>query len=271
MPAAALALALGSAGLHAAWNLLLAGTRDTEAAVAAALPLSALLAAPLALAFWRMDGPAWPFVGASSVLEVAYFALLAAAYRRTDLSIVYTLARGLAPVLLLAGSVAVGALSPSGGEVAGVLLVAAGVLAVRGLRRGRGAVFGIAIACCIAGYTALDKHGVAYASPVAYLEVMTVLSGGAYTAGFVALRGPRALRAAFGWRTAVAGAAVFGAYALVLAALRLAPAASVAAVRETSVVVAAALAAVVLKERVTPVRLGGAVLVAGGVALLALS
>jgi len=69
--------------------------------------------------------------------------------------------------------------------------------------------------------------------------------------------------------TVLVGAASAGAYLLVLLALRLASAPAVAAVRETSVVIATALAAVVLKERVGPVRLAGAALVAAGVALLA--
>jgi drug/metabolite transporter (DMT)-like permease len=78
------------------------------------------------------------------------------------------------------------------------------------------------------------------------------------------------LRRAIDPASILAGICTFGAYALVLAALQRASAASVAAVRETSVVIAALLAAAVLKERVTVPRLGGAVLVAGGVALLAL-
>jgi drug/metabolite transporter (DMT)-like permease len=257
--------------IHAVWNLLLAGARDPEATAAVALPLSALVCAPFAVAFWHVDARAWPFVAASSALELAYFGLLAAAYRRAELSVVYPLARGLAPVLVLVAVVAFTAATTSAHQVLGVLLVAGGVLLVRGLRRGRGAAWGLAIACCIAAYTVVDKHGVAHASPLPYLELITAFTGTAYALGFTAIRGAGALRAALGWRSAVAGLATFAAYGLVLAALQLASAASVAAVRETSVLVAAGLAAVVLKERVTPWRLTGAALVAGGVALLSLS
>ena len=77
------------------------------------------------------------------------------------------------------------------------------------------------------------------------------------------------LRREIGLATVAAGLASFGAYALVLAALKLAPAASVAAVRETSVLFAVALGAVVLHERVTPVRVLGAALIVAGVALVA--
>jgi len=268
VPAEALAFALAAAVIHASWNLLLAGARDVEAATAVALPVSALAVAPVAAVWWDFHASAWPFVAASSALELVYFALLAAAYRRAELSVVYPLARGFAPVLVLLGAVAFTAATTSTRQVVGVLLVAAGILFVRGVRRGRGAVFGLAIACIIATYTVVDKHGVQHAAPLAYLELVTAFMGFAYFAGFVAVRGTRPLRAAWGWRPVAAGLASFAAYGLVLAALQLASAASVAAVRETGVLFATALAALVLKENVTRWRLAGAVLVVGVTALL---
>jgi drug/metabolite transporter (DMT)-like permease len=270
VPAEALALALAAAVIHATWNLLLAGAKDVEAATAVALPVSALVVAPIAVFWWDFHASAWPFVAASSALELAYFVLLAAAYRRAELSVVYPLARGLAPVLVLAGAVAFTAASTSARQVVGVLLVAAGILFVRGVRRGRGAVFGLAIACIVASYTVVDKHGVDHASPLAYLELVTTFMGIAYLGGFVAMRGAGPLRTAFGWRAVVAGLASFAAYGLVLGALQLASAAPVAAVRETGVLFATALAAIVLKEKVTLWRFAGAALVVGGTALLSL-
>jgi drug/metabolite transporter (DMT)-like permease len=270
MPTSALALALAAAVLHAVWNLLLAGARDPEAAVAVAIPVSAVLCAPLAAIWWELDAAALPFVATSSALEVAYFALLAAAYGRAELSVVYPLARGLAPVLVLVGAVTVTGAATSPAQVLGVLLVALGVVFVRGLRRGRGLGFAVAVACCIAAYTVVDNHGVEHASPLAYLELITLFSGIAYAVGFIAIRGSAPVRAAADLRAVTAGLAAFAAYALVLAALQLAPAAPVAAVRETSVVVATGLAALLLREHVTRWRLGGAVLVVAGITLLAL-
>jgi drug/metabolite transporter (DMT)-like permease len=138
------------------------------------------------------------------------------------------------------------------------------------VRRGKGVLVAVTIACLIAAYTVVDKHGVVHASPVAYLEVMTMLSGFAYTAVIVAQRGTSVLRAELNWRSAVAGVGTFAAYGAVLAALQLASAASVAAVRESGVLVATALAAIFLRERVTAWRAGGAVLVVAGIVLLAL-
>ncbi len=163
-------------------------------------------------------------------------------------------------MLVLLGALLLGHV-PSCGEAAGVLLVSAGVLLVRGAGTWRG----LGIAAVIACYTLVDNAGVEHAGPLAYLELVLVP-----VALAVAVRvGPSRLRAALAPSTVLAGIASFLAYALALAALELAPAAPVAAVRETSIVVAVALAAPLLRERVGPTRLAGAALVAVGVALLA--
>jgi drug/metabolite transporter (DMT)-like permease len=269
MPADALALALGAAALHALWNLLLARQSDTEAATAVAVvSLVVVLVLPAALT-WRVEGAAVPFIAGSAALELAYVGLLAAAYRRFELSVVYPVARGLAPVLALVLTVLVTVNAPSGGEVAGVVAVAAGVLLVRGGVRGSlgGLGVGAVIAAAIAGYTVVDRYGIRHANAAPYL--MLVMAGPAlvYSLGIGRARVARA----FSPVTVLVGAASAGAYLLVLLALRLASAPSVAAVRETSVVIATALAALVLRERVGRARLAGAVLVAAGVGLLALS
>src|SRR2546425_3544460 len=135
VPVDALGLALGAAALHAVWNLLLAREPDTEAATAVAVgALVAVLVLPAALT-WRVEGAATPYLAGSAALELAYVGLLAAAYRRFELSVVYPVARGLAAVLVLVLTVIVTLSGPSAGEVAGVLAVAAGVLLVRGRLR----------------------------------------------------------------------------------------------------------------------------------------
>ncbi len=271
MPVSALLFALAAAFVHALWNILLARAKDPEAATAVALVVAEIAFAPVAWLLWRADHAVWPYVAGSAALHLVYFVLLAAAYRRAELSVVYPLARGTAPVLVLIVGVTAFGASHSAGQVLGVCLVALGILLVRGLRRpaqGNGVAFGLVIACCIAAYTLNDHAGIAHANPIAYLEAVLLFPTLFYAAGTAALKGPRALRAEVSFSVVLAGLATFGAYALVLAALARAPAAPVAAVRETSVVIAAALARVLLRERVGPARLAGAVLVAGGVALL---
>jgi drug/metabolite transporter (DMT)-like permease len=259
VPAGALGLALAAALVHALWNLLLAGARDSQAATAVGMCVGCLLFLPSLLG--DVQSSALPWVIASSALELLYFALLALAYSRFSLSGVYPLARGSAPVfVLLVGGVSVLL------QGVGVALVACGVLLVRGLRRGAWdeTLLALAVGACIAGYTLVDKEGLKHADPLPYLELVLVVPALAY-AGWI---GRARLRAAFDWHAALAGLGMFGAYALTLAALRLAAAAPVAAVRETSIVIATLLGALVLHETVGRTRmLGSAVIVAGVVAI----
>jgi drug/metabolite transporter (DMT)-like permease len=157
---------------------------------------------------------------------------------------------------------------PSAGEIGGVLAVAAGVLLVRGLRGSLGGLAaGLLVAAVIAGYTVVDRYGIHHANAAPYLLLVMLGPAVVYPLGV----GRRRVAAALSPATVLVGAASASAYLLVLLALRLASAPAVAAVRETSVVIATALAALILRERVGPTRLAGAALVAAGVALLAFS
>jgi drug/metabolite transporter (DMT)-like permease len=275
VPLSAVALALGAAVLHAGWNVALAGARDTRSAAAGLLIWGVALLAVPAVVTGGVSASALPYIAASSALEVAYFVLLARAYDGGEVSVVYPVARGSAPVVVLAVSAIALKEGASGGAVAGVLLVAAGVLLV-----GLGALctevgtksalplrdvwFGLAIGAVIASYTLVDSEGVERADPIAYLALVVAPCALVYP--FVAK-----VRPDVGVRSALTAAATFGAFLMVLAAFRLAPPAPVAAVRESSVVIAALLAAVVLHEPVDGRRLAGAVAVAAGVAAIALS
>jgi drug/metabolite transporter (DMT)-like permease len=264
----ALALALGAAVLHALWNLLLARARNIEAATAVMLGISAVLFAPVATVTWDVETAVWPYALASATLELAYFALLAYAYSTAALSVVYPISRGAAPVLVLLATVA----AVTWREAAGVLVVAAGVVLVRGLRNPdrRGTLLGLAIALCIAGYTLLDDRGIRHADAFAYFEFVIACPGLVYLAWVVHRHGLAAVRRELRPETALAGVAASLAYVFILLALRLDDAAPVAAVRETSVVIAVGLAAIFVRERVGPGRLVGAVLVVAGIALLGL-
>jgi drug/metabolite transporter (DMT)-like permease len=271
VPPSAFALALAAAFIHASWNVLIARARDPEAATAVAGVVGVIAFAPVAAIVWRVEKAAWPFLLATALLHLAYFAFLAAAYRRAELSVVYPLARGLAPVLVLVVGVAALGVATSAVQATGVCVVGAGVLLVRGIRQTadrRAVAFGVVIAACIAAYTLVDKEGVQYANPITYLELATALAATAYAGAVLAVKGTRPLRRELTVATIAAGLAMFGAYALVLAALQLAAAAPVAAVREASIVIATAGAALVLKERFGPTRMAGAALVVAGVALL---
>jgi len=273
MPLPAFALALGAAVLHAFWNLLIARARDVEAATAIALLSSVLLFGPVAAVVWRAEPSVWPFIAVSSALQLLYFALLATAYTRAELSVVYPIARGTAPVLVLVVGVVALGVGASAAQAAGVCLVGLGVLLVRGLSAradATGTLFGLAIAGTIAAYTLVDKRGIEHAGPIPYLELVMIPAAFAYAGAVLVRRGTAPLQAELRPAAVVAGIVSFVAYVLVLAALARASAASVAAVRETSILIATALAARFLHERVSRERLAGAVIVVTGVVLVTL-
>src|ERR687893_750706 len=181
MAAGAVALALSAAVLHAIWNLVLARAPDTVAA------------------------SAWSYVLGSAAFQFGYIVTLAAGLSRGDLSVVYPLARGSAPVLVLAVSAGVLGAATSAWQVAGVLLVAAGVVLVRGVRRPDDpVVVALALACgaCIAGYTVIDAHGLDHAAALPYLWASLTLTAAVYLPLVVRRRGTAALRRAVRARTA---------------------------------------------------------------------
>jgi drug/metabolite transporter (DMT)-like permease len=231
--------------------------------------------APFAALGWDVERGAAPYIALSAVFELGFFAMLALALRSGEVGIVYPLSRGVAPVLVLVvGVVALGT-EVSGAQAAGVGVIAAGVLLARGLDGRAGARdSGYALACgaCIAGYTLTDSHGLDHASPVPYLECVLVPTVALYVPVVARLRGGgAAIRGAATPRVGAAALCIFGAYALVLAALERAPAAPVAALRETSVVFATAFAALFLGEPAGGRRIAGAVVVVAGITTLALA
>ncbi|HZN87506.1 MAG TPA: DMT family transporter [Thermoleophilaceae bacterium] len=265
MSGGALALALGAAVLHATWNVLLAGARNTAAATGGLIVWGVALLAIPAVLVADVSTSAIPFILASAALELGYFLLLARAYDTGELSVVYPVARGVAPALVLVVGVMTGLGERVGvlGAV-GVLCIVGGVLLVgaQGRTASRDLGFGLAIAAAIAAYTLVDSEGVQRAAPVTYLALVLAPSAVLYPA--VVRTGPD-----LGVRSAFTAAATLGAYLLVLFALELAPPAPVAAVRESSVVIATLLAAAFLGERVSAVRVAGSVLVVAGVAAIA--
>jgi uncharacterized membrane protein len=299
VPLSALLITLAAAVLHAGWNVLLGTARDPEAATAVAFLAGAIVFLPVAVATWDVDGKAAPYMVASCALELAYLALLGRAYASASVAVVYPVARGSAPMLVLLVTTLVLGVALGAREVVAIALVACGVLAVRGLGRdahARDALLGLAIGVAIAGYTIVDDHGLDHAAAMPYLEVVTGIPAVFYAIWIARRRGlPAALRARgltgaarlttalsahrsgagrlraeLSPRTLAAGCAAFAAYGLVLLALERAKAAPVAAVRESSVVLVVLLAAAMGREKLTPARLAGALAIVIGVLVLAL-
>jgi len=293
MPPLVFILLAAAAILHVLWNVLLKSSDDPLATAARALGWGLLVATPLvAVAWWSSGRPgisaeAWALAGASAVVELCYFVFLSAAYRRGELSMVYPTARGTAPLLaVLIGLVLLGERLPPAGY-AGVALLIGGIWLVR-RPAGSGPAVGFALltGVAIAIYSAIDRLGVLAASPWLYgwaLWLFTFILLRAWVRLLEVVRRPVPAgrpppappdgghgRTTAG-RDLVVGAAMVGAWFLVLLALSLAPLAAVAPLRESAIVLAAGWGVLRMGEREgAPLRVVGALAVATGVVLVAL-
>jgi uncharacterized membrane protein len=248
---------------------MLGRARDVQAAAATTFLLSVAIAAPFSAVWWHADASVWPYALASTLCEVVYVVALAYAYRVGEVSFVYPVTRGIAPVLALGVSVAFLGHGATAAEVAGVLLVAVGVMLVRGpggSRDVRALLLVTTIAASIAAYTLVDRVGIQRAGALTYFVL--VLAGPCLV--YPPLVGWTAIKRELGWSVGLASMANLGSFALGLLALRRGAAAPVLAVRSSSIVFATLLAGRVLSEHVSRGRLAGSLLVFAGVALLAL-
>jgi drug/metabolite transporter (DMT)-like permease len=273
----ALVMVLVAAVLHASWNAIVKGAGDRAVAMAA-VAFAHVVVGGVALGFVvTPERASWPFIAASALIHYAYYAFLFLSYRFGDLSHVYPIARGVAPMLVALGALVFAGetLVPKawGGVVAVSLGI--GILALRrngALAAERSAVLAaLATGLMIASYSVVDGIGIRLSgAPAGYIAWIFFLEF-PITLGVLALRG-RGL-ATLPWR-AVAIAFSGGllsvlAYGLVLYAKTMAPLAAVSAVRESSVIIAALIGVVVFGERPWGRRVLAATIVALGVILLA--
>ena len=266
-------LSLTSAVLHAGWNLLMKASEDRLLAAWALFAFSGGAAVPvLVIAGWP-SGTSLPYLIVSTAVHVGYVLFLAGAYERTDFSVAYPMARGVAPLLTAVAAVfflddRLNALGFTGVVVISATLIWIAV--------GRGRVTGVewaaATGVSITVYTLIDAAGVrATDESLRYVAALFLLTSAAMTLVVMAQRGTSRMVSILRtrWRPfAVGGLASLGAYALVLTAARMAPIALVAALRETSVILGALAGWLILKEDLGRQRSVAAVAVAVGVMIL---
>jgi phosphonate utilization associated putative membrane protein len=270
------AAVLFGALLHAGWNALVKASADKALDTATIHVVGSLLAVPLVLLVGWPPAAAWPFILASATIHIAYYIALTGAYKHGDLGLTYPLMRGTAPLLvaLSAATVLGETLSPL--SWAGVLGVCCGVLAL-GLSRHaidspRAVAFALANAVVIALYTVVDALGArASGNALQYVVALFVIDGWPFALiVFMRRGGPVVwpyIRAR--WPVAAMGAAAsLGSYGIALWAMTRAPVATVAALRETSVLFAALLGMWFLKERLNPQRVAGTAAIVAGVMAL---
>lgn len=270
---------LGAAVLHAAWNALAKAIPDRR--IAAALIGAASVPVALVL-IGLLPGPAaaaWPYLVVSGVLQTAYLLLMISAYRHGDFGTIYPLARGTSPLLVTVVSVTLLGDRLTAWQLVGVAVVSAalcGLVFARGrppVGSWRGPAMAVATGVMIAAYTVVDGVGVRRSgAPLAYAAWLFLVHGVLvfavcavlYGRGFVA-----GLRRS--WRPGVLGGLLsLAAYGIVLWAQSRSPLALVSALRETSVLFAVGIGAVVFAEKITARAVAATVLAVAGIAVMKL-
>lgn len=270
------AAVLFGALLHASWNAMVKSSSDKALDTAVIHLTGSVVALPMLFVVGLPNRESWPFILSSVVIHIGYYIALTGAYKHGDLGLTYPLMRGTAPLLVaLSASLTVGeTLSPM--SWAGVLGVSCGVLAL-GLSRHamdspRAVAFALTNAVVIAVYTVVDALGArASGNALQYVVALFVLDGWPFALLVLHRRG-----FARAWPYAraraplalVGASASLGSYGIALWAMTRAPVATVAALRETSVLFAALIGTWLLKETFTLRRaVGTAAIVAGVMAL----
>ncbi|MEU0300133.1 DMT family transporter [Streptomyces sp. NPDC006175] len=270
---------LAAAITHASWNAIAHAIRDQLVSFTLISGGGALIGLVLACFAPLPAAGAWPYLLVSAGLHVAYMLLLMRSFTLGDFGQMYPIARGTAPlVVTVLAAVFVGE-RPDGWATAGVAVASAGLvgLALWGIR-GSGKrphwpaiLAALATGLAIAGYTTVDGVGVrASGTPIGYIAWLMILEGIAIPAyAFWRRRGelvpqlsPFAVRGLLGAALSVA------AYGLVLWAQTKAALAPIAALRESSIIVGAAIGTLFFKERFGAPRIAAAGLMVVGIGLM---
>jgi drug/metabolite transporter (DMT)-like permease len=277
----AIVLALVAAALHSTWNVLVKVSGDPTTTLTRATVAAAVLMTPPAFVAWLFAGrpglstQAAALAAVSALLELTYIFLLSAAYRRGEVSVVYPIARGSAPLLAVLAGIGLLGERLATPQLVGVAFLLIGILAVTVPQTsGRATLPALLTGVAIAAYSAVDRIGVRLVAPWLYgWLLVTLLAIALLVAQRLTARVTQASSAPIiGWRQASAiGLFMWVAYLLVLLALSIAPLSIVAPVREVAVVAVAVWGVWKLRERQgAALKISGAAATVAGVALLAL-
>ncbi len=249
---------LSAALLHAVWNAVLKGGGDKVVGMAGVVVGHAFLAFPVLLFFPFPAEESWPYIGLSALLHVGYQLFLMNAYRIGDLTQVYPIARGTAPLLVAGFSVVVLGVELLPLQILAVLVIACGIMSLSFVRRADGlfnrnaAMLAFVTGCFIASYSINDGLGARIAgSSLSFYACSAMLNAVIFVVILLAWR-PAVLgrMTGEGWKSFYFGGPVsFIAYAIVTWAFTQAPIALVTALRETSIVFALLIGTVFLNER----------------------
>lgn len=278
---AAVTLAVLLAALcHASWNAIIRMRGDKLVSMTLLVTVAGLLAAPGLFFVPVPVAAAWPFLIASAIIHLGYNTFLALSYHHGELSKVYPLVRGSAPLSTLAVSLLFLNESVDRSGVVGIVVLAAGIMALA-LDRGwkillaspRGLAYAVATSLCITGYTLSDGLGARAAGNAHHYVIWLFVLDALPMLAIVAItRGRDLVKAASeNWLPGLLGGALsLAAYWIVIWAFTVAPIPVVAALRETSILFAVLIGALFLGERMSPVRGASVVLVLLGLLLMRL-
>jgi len=266
---------MAAAFLHAGWNGIVKTGLSKQTSMFLLSVGHALIGLCVVPFFPLPDPEVWPWLLASGAIHMAYQMLLAYAYEQGDLSRVYPIARGAAPLVVLIISFLFLPDTLEGGELWGILVLGAGIVVMASgvLTNGesrRLLPFALGSALATAGYTLADGLGARVSGePVAYVGWLMVLSAVFFTPAVIALKGASVLRASpKAWGLGMlAAAASFGAYAIAVWAMTVAPIALVGALRETSILFAVLIGWLFFNEKMDSAKAVGAILIVAGVIL----
>ncbi len=266
---------MAAALLHATWNALVKTGQNKQTAMAILTVMQSVMGL-LIVGFrpWP-TADVWPWLVASGLIHMAYQLFLAYAYEQGDLSRVYPIARGAAPMVVLLFSLAflTDPIAPMG--YVGITVLGLGIaLMARGVftngESRRLLPFALGSACATAGYTIVDGLGARVSGdPIGYTGWLLIMSAVFYVPSVVTIKGVKVLRASLrDWVViGIAGAASYLAYAIAVWAMTQAPIALVAALRETSILFAVLIGWLVFGERMDRTKATAAFLIVMGVVL----
>lgn len=270
----ALILLLCAAAIHAGWNALVKSEADRLRSITILAVFTVLAALPLTLFVPVPAAASWPFLLASSLIQVFYCHLLVRAYDHGGLASVYPIARGSAPVFVTMGAFVFAREIPPFLSMVGIALVSCGIFALAmGRERGdhKAIIAALTTGAFVAAYTVTDGIGVREAgSALGYVVWQASVAGMLIVASFVVVRrkAPALPRGKGGAALALAGVLSAVAYGISVWAMSIAAMGPVSAVRETSILFAALFAAIFLKERFTWQKTLGVLAVTLGVICL---
>lgn len=274
------AAVLAAAAMHAGWNAFLKLKLEPLLAMTLIMVCAGLVALPASLALGLPAAESWRWLATSIALHLAYSIVLTAAYARADMSQVYPIARGGAPLMTALASTFV-LREPVGTlQLVGIAALGCGVAAMSALGRRKGARFdplavGLALltATIICGYTLADGlGGRASGNPNAYSAALFVADAVPLLAYAWWRRGGARLKETLRYwpQGFLGGTMSLASYSIAIWAMTAAPIALVAALRESSVLFAVAIAVIVVKEPLQWTRALAALVILGGLVLVRL-